>query len=90
MEQEAQKPLVIEPIFEGTDSLMRPKRQIERLLLKPRETAKALSICERTLYALTKRGEIPVVRYGPHGRIVRYDVEDLKAWIKNNKSFENS
>jgi len=57
MKQEVQKSLVIEPIFAGTNSLMRPKRQIERLLLKPRETAKALSIYERTLYTLTKRGD---------------------------------
>jgi len=82
--------LVIEPIFEGTDSLMRPKRQVERLLLTPRETAKALSICERTLYTLTKRGEIPVVRWGPHGRLVRYDIEDLRALIKDRKILENS
>ena len=55
------------------------------LAMRPREAAKALGICERTLYALTKRGEIPVVR---SGRLVRYSVEDLKTWMK--KSSENS
>jgi len=79
--------LIIDPVFEGTDSLIRPKRQIERLLLKPREAAQALSLCEKSLYNLTKRSEIPAVRFGPHGRTVRYDVEDLKAWIRNNKHF---
>lgn len=51
----------------------------ERLLLSPREAAKALSICERTLYGMTKRGEIPVIRIG---RAVRYSLEDLHEWIK--------
>ena len=55
------------------------------LLLTPKEAAKTLSICERTLYGLTKRGELPAVRIG---RAVRYSVDDLKAWIK--KSSENS
>jgi excisionase family DNA binding protein len=58
-----------------------------KLALRPREAAKALGICERTLYALTKRGEIPAVR---SGRIVRYSVEDLKAWIKNSKKISES
>lgn len=59
---------------------------MEPLLLTPRDAAKALSVCERTLYGLTMpRGDIPVIRVG---RIVRYSVEDLKAWI--NKSSEKS
>jgi excisionase family DNA binding protein len=59
---------------------------MEPLLLTPRDAAKALSVCERTLYSLTvPRGEIPVIRAG---RLVRYSVEDLKTWIK--KSSENS
>ena len=57
---------------------------VERLLLTPREAAKSLGICERTLYTLTKQKEIPVVRAG---RLVRYSVEDLKTWIK--KSSDN-
>lgn len=57
------------------------KQTATRLLLSPREAAKTLSICERTLYALTKRGELPVVRIG---RAVRYSLDDLKAWIAEN------
>ena len=67
------------------NSLTRQQYTFERLLLTPREAAKTLGICERTLYSLTKRGEIPVIR---SGRIVRYSVDDLKAWIK--KSSKNS
>ena len=57
----------------------------EKFLLTPREAAKSLGICERTLYGLTKSGELPVVRIG---RAVRYSVDDLKTWIK--KSLQNS
>ena len=58
---------------------------INQLLLTPREAARALHICERTLYSMTKRGEIPAVRIG---RCVRYDPESLKEFIK--KSLENN
>ena len=56
----------------------RPKESI-RLLLSPRETAKALGICEKTLYTMTKNGEIPVIRMG---RAVRYPVDGLRGWIE--------
>lgn len=54
----------------------------EQLLLKPADAAKALAICERTLRALTARGQIVAVRVG---RAVRYHVADLRAWIESNK-----
>ena len=60
-------------------------RAVPTLLLTPREAAEALSICERTLYGLSKRGQIPAVRIG---RAVRYSVRDLEDWIQ--KSSENS
>lgn len=62
------------------------KTVIEPLLLTAREAAKALNICERTLYSLTKAGELPVVRIG---RAVRYNVQDIKDFIEK-KSSENS
>ena len=55
---------------------------IEPLLLTPREAAKALAVCERTLFGLTKAGELRAVRIG---RAVRYDVRDLRAWIEKAK-----
>jgi excisionase family DNA binding protein len=48
-------------------------------LLTARETARVLRISERTLHALTKSGEIQVVRFG---RAVRYDPDVLKQWIE--------
>jgi len=52
-------------------------------LMTVRDAAKALAICEKTLWALTERGEIPVVRIG---RSVRYDPQDLSRWIESRKS----
>lgn len=50
-----------------------------RLLLSPRDAARALSICEKTLWSLTKRGKLRAIRIG---RAVRYSVDDLKRWIE--------
>jgi excisionase family DNA binding protein len=57
--------------------------RIQPLLLTPKEAAKALSISDRTLWALTDRGEIPVMRIG---RSVRYDPRSLSRWIEENQS----
>ena len=54
-----------------------------RLLMTAIEAARALSVCEKTLWTLTQRGEIPCVRIG---RAVRYDVRDLDGWIQRAKN----
>jgi excisionase family DNA binding protein len=54
-----------------------------RLLLTALEAAEALAVSPRTLWGLTDRGEIPCVRLG---RSVRYDVEDLRAYVASKKS----
>ncbi len=59
-----------------------PAPRVARLLLTPREAAAALAVCEKTLWSLAKRGELPAVRIG---RAVRYDVADLRAWIDSRK-----
>jgi predicted DNA-binding transcriptional regulator AlpA len=54
---------------------------IEKLLLTPREAAAALSISERTLWAITApRGPLPAVRPGG-GRSVRYSMTSLRRYI---------
>lgn len=53
-----------------------------KLLLTPREAARALSVCEKTLWTLTQRGELPAVRIG---RSVRYSVADLQDFIDRRK-----
>ena len=52
-------------------------------LLTVREAAGLLRISERTLFTLTKDGQIPSVRVG---RGVRYDPGDLASWIEERKT----
>jgi len=57
------------------------------LLLTARETAAALRIGERSLWALTHpRGPIPCIRLG---RSVRYTQEDLERWIREQATKQN-
>ncbi|KAA3611888.1 MAG: DNA-binding protein [Planctomycetota bacterium] len=53
-----------------------------RRLLKPKEAARALGICERKLWELGNCGAVPTVRIG---RAVRYDPSDLEASIEEWK-----
>ncbi len=50
----------------------------ERLLLDPKEAAKALSISPRKLWAMTASGELPSIKVG---RLTRYPAAALQAWI---------
>jgi excisionase family DNA binding protein len=70
-------------------SRQRDTNPTTRLLISGREAAKLLSVCERTLYMLTKAGEIPAVRIG---RAVRYSVDELQGWVKraSEKKCENA
>jgi excisionase family DNA binding protein len=52
-------------------------------LMTASEAAKALAIGERTLWGLTKTGQIPCVRI--NGWTLRYDPADLKTWINKQK-----
>jgi len=55
-----------------------------RLLLSVREAARALSICEKTLWSHTRpRGEIPAVKIGAR---TLYDPRDLQSFIDRAKS----
>ena len=49
-------------------------------LLDIQEAAKVLAISERTLYSLTKSGEIPALKLQ---RAVRYRLSDLEEWAAN-------
>ncbi len=53
-----------------------------KLLLTPRQAAAALQLSERTLWALTKRGEVRRLKINSS---VRYDVKDLEAFIEAKK-----
>jgi excisionase family DNA binding protein len=54
-----------------------------KLLWTSREAAAALNISERTLWKLTNEAKMPCVRIG---RAVRYDPEDIRAWIERTKT----
>ncbi len=50
----------------------------KRLALRPREAARELGICGRTLWTWTKEGRIPHVRMG---KTILYPVSELQAWL---------
>lgn len=55
-----------------------PEPATPALALRPREAAKSLGISERTLWAWTRRGEVPHVR---RGNTVLYPVAALIRWL---------
>jgi len=61
---------------------MEEQARIPRLAVGAREAARALSISERTLWSITRSGEIPSFRAGKR---VLYKVADLEAWIEGRK-----
>ncbi len=54
-----------------------------KLLLTTRQAAAALSLCEKSVWSLTKSGALPAVRIG---RAVRYSLTDLEAFIAGQKA----
>ena len=70
---------------------MSKKEIVQPLALRPREAAQALSISERTLWALTApRGPIPCVRIG-HGKrkSVLYPVPGLQNYLAEQAEAAN-
>lgn len=66
----------------GEREKQRKVEPMESRLLKSREAARYLSLCERKLWAMTQDGIIPAVRIG---RAVRYDRDDLDQFIQRAK-----
>jgi excisionase family DNA binding protein len=50
----------------------------QQFLVTTKQAAAILAISERTLWQLTNDGHLPAVRFG---RTVRYDLDDLRAFI---------
>lgn len=63
-----------------------PGVQLPKLLITAREAARTLSVSERTLWTLTKSGQVSAVRVG---RSVRYTQADLEAFIASHKGVAN-
>ena len=72
----AERHIPVPPRTSGGELLTSPQ------LLTPREAARTLAISERTLWSLTRRGDVRPVRFG---RAVRYDAADLHALVERAK-----
>ncbi|WP_040763776.1 helix-turn-helix domain-containing protein [Novipirellula maiorica] len=62
---------------------MHKQPKVEPQLLSERDAAKWLATSPRTLWGLRSKGKIPVVRVG---RLIRYDVDDLRNFVAANKT----
>lgn len=61
------------------DTLIRPAEPgAEPLALRPREAARMLGVCPRTLWTMTRERGVPHVRLG---RAVLYPVRGLERWL---------
>ena len=62
---------------------IRNESPLPRLLISAAEAARALSVCEKTLWSYSRpRGSIPVVRVGKRAL---YDLRDLERWVDAQK-----
>lgn len=60
--------------------------EIDKILLRPSEAFKAMSIGRSTGYAMIASGELPSVRIG---RAVRVPVDALKQWVEQQTNKEH-
>jgi excisionase family DNA binding protein len=64
--------------FHSSDAAI--QTPVPQLLLTGREAARAVGLCEKSLYLAARRGELRVVKLG---RSVRYRLADLEEWIQS-------
>ena len=64
-----------------------PSEKLQPQLIRPRDAARYLAISERKLWELMRLGRIPCIRID---RSVRYDLDDLREWIKSRKEKGNA
>ena len=57
---------------------------MERLLLRPAETAEAIGVSRRKVYELIATGEIPSIKLS--GGSVRVPGDSLRSWIERQVS----
>ncbi len=60
-----------------------PRRRPDEALLKVKQTADLLGICERLARTLIAAGELPIVRVS--ARAIRVDPRDLEGFIKRRR-----
>lgn len=49
------------------------------------QTAERLQVCEHTIRRMAKRGELPYIRVGLTGRLIRFRLEDIEAYESRNQ-----
>lgn len=62
------------------ETVTTPTPAVPKVVLSTKEAAAYLSISLPTLFRLTRAGELPHLRIG---RVIRYRVEDLEAFLAN-------
>jgi excisionase family DNA binding protein len=55
-------------------------------LLTTNQVAKVLCVSERTIFSLTRSGQLPAIRFG---RSVRYAQEDINGFILRSRHADN-
>ena len=60
--------------------------KLEKLTVRTREAAQMLSVSERHLADLIKRGEFPRIKSGSANLIM---VDDIRAWLEKRKEVAN-
>jgi len=78
MAENPPSPVAIAPMLLNARAAAQPP-----LALRPREAAKAIGISERTLWTLTKRGQVPHLRLG---RSVLYPVDLLREYLRRQST----
>jgi hypothetical protein len=72
----------------------RRRRPAWHLLVTPRETARLLSVSERTLWGITfLRGDLLAIRLNPvagGARSIRYAVDGLRDWIARQRAAQSN
>lgn len=58
------------------------QKQQPRLALTYRQTAEALSLCERTVWMLVQKGQLKAVRAG---RAVRIPIAEIERFLSESK-----
>ena len=48
------------------------------------QVATRLQVCEHTIRRMAKRGELPIIRVGQTGRLIRIREEDVEAYENKN------
>lgn len=60
-----------------------PAALAEPLLVSAADAARMLAVCTKTLWALTKSGQLRAVHVGPRG--IRYSLSDLREFVEAAK-----